>query len=233
MLAVIGAGLLVMIAGFVAVHPLKSDPKPPPDPVAGHIVTGPLNGRTEATFTVSSGAEEVTVHSADLPGDLFRVSTPPGSSVTPVIVDGADGPTLQLQGTKVAGQASVHVYLNRTVLWKVHLAGGGLSQVVDFPTGKLASVDVDAGAQQVEVAVPPPTGTLRVTLTGGSGLFAVHLASGPPVQVTAPAGTGALTVDGKTVTGPTVATDGWATATNRYQISSAGPVAQLKVDRHP
>ena len=228
------AGVLVLIAGFVAVHPLSPEPKPAtPDPTAGHIATGPLNGRTEAAFTVSSGAEEVAVHGADLPGELYRVSTPPGSSVTPVVTDGAGAITLELRGTKVAGQASVQVYLNKTVLWQVHLAGGGLSQTVDFPSGKLASLYIDAGAQRVDVSVPPPTGTLRIALTGGSGLFAVHLAAGAPVQVSDPAGTGALTIDGKAAKGPLVTTDGWTTAPNRYQIQAGGAVATFTVDRHP
>src|SRR4051812_22747191 len=79
-LAVIGAGVLVLVAGFLLVRPLSPEPKAPPaDPLAGHIVTGPLDGRTAAGFTVSSGAEQVTVHSADLTGELYRVSTPPGS----------------------------------------------------------------------------------------------------------------------------------------------------------
>jgi hypothetical protein len=235
-LSVVVAGVLVLIAGFVTVRPLSSDPKPAPpapDPTVSHLATGPLNGRTEASFTVSSGAEEVTVHSSDLPDELYRVSTPPGSSVSPVVTDTSNGPTLTLTGTKVAGQASVHVYLNKSVLWRIHLAGGGLTQAVDFPSGKLASVDIDAGAQQVDVAVPPPTGTMRIALTGGSGLLAVHLAAGVPVQVADPAGTGTMVIDGKLQTGPLVTQNGWATAPNRYQIQASGPVAKLTVDRHP
>jgi hypothetical protein len=73
MLALIAGGVLVLAALFVATR------RPAVNASAGitadrvHSVAGELRGRQEAQFEVASGAESVTVHSAEL-GDSCTAS---------------------------------------------------------------------------------------------------------------------------------------------------------------
>src|SRR5690349_2814250 len=50
-----------------------------------HTVSGPLDGRSAATFELTSGVGTVTVRTTDLGGDLYRVSTPDGSGAVPTV----------------------------------------------------------------------------------------------------------------------------------------------------
>jgi hypothetical protein len=154
------------------------------------------------------------------------------------VTDGGNQIKLSLVGAAVAGQASVHVYLNTKVRWQIRLAGGGLEQVVDFGTGRLAGLEILSGAGQIDVSVPKPEGTLAVRLAGGAGVVAVHAPTGPPAQVRlgAGGGAGAVTVDGHVHSplqaGAVLTPDGWAQAKDRYDIEAAASLATLTVDRH-
>ncbi|MET7395791.1 hypothetical protein ABZS66_20085 [Dactylosporangium sp. NPDC005572] len=225
-----------MLAVLVIVTRTPSEPAPQQDVV--HSVTGTLGARQEVQLEVVSGAESVIIHSEAMEGYLYRASTLPGSRVEPVVEDTGQAIRLSLTGTEVAGQATVHVYLNNTVRWQLKLAGGGLRQVVDFATGRLAGIDVVAGVQELEVTVPKPEGTMPIRV-GGVGRLAVHAPNGPPAQLTLGAGctVGELRLDDQAkqnlTAGTVVAGAGWATATDRYALQVDGGAATVQLDRRP
>jgi len=227
----VGAVLLVLF--FVTRHPA---PPPPRDVV--HSVQGALGDRQSASLEVLSGAESVIIHSEPLDGLLYRASTLPGSKVEPVASESGDAIQLRLNGTEIAGQATVHVYLNDKVRWTLNLAGGGLRQVVDFGSGRLAGIEVKAGVQELDVTVPKPEGTMPIHV-GGVGRLAVHAPTGPPAQLTlGEKGTiGEVRLDdqqSKNVTGATtVAGQGWAAATDRYALQVDTAAASVSLDRRP
>jgi hypothetical protein len=203
-----------------------------------HSVEGALAGRQEAQLEVLNGAESVIIHSEPLDGLLYRASTLPGSKVQPIAEEAGDTVKLRLDGTEVAGQATIHVYLNATVRWSLKLAGGGLRQIVDFAGGRLAGIEVQAGVQEVEVTVPKPEGTLAIHV-GGVGRLSVHAPTGPPAQLTlGKTGTiGEVRLDDQqkqNLTGGTVlASQGWAQAADRYALQVDTAAASVSVDRRP
>ncbi len=220
----IAAGALVVAA---LVHLMWTDAAPPAATTT--TVQAALDGRTDAALEVLPGAESVTVHSADLGDLLFRASTPPGATVEPAAAVRDGRVTLSLTHTAVAGQATLHVYLNARVRWRLTLAGGGLEQAVDFGSGRLAGIELRAGAGRVDLALPRPEGTLAVSLAGGAGALAIHVPSAVPAKLM-------LDKDGSVGTlsdpGAVLSPTGWAGATDRLQIQAGGGIASITVDRH-
>jgi hypothetical protein len=186
----------------------------------------------EAALEVLPGAESVIVHSADLGtlrnGSLFRAATLPGVPVKPTTKVRRSRVTIGLTKTGVAGQATLHVYLNAKVRWRLTLAGGGLEQAVDFGSGRLSAIEFRAGAGRVDLALPRPDGTLPVSLTGGAGSLALHVPSLVPAKLSLD-GNGSVgqLMDPAKVFSPT----GWDGATDRLQLRTGGGIATITVDR--
>ena len=232
--------VLVLGAVFVVVTrkgPSNTSNERAANPNVVHTVSGELKGRQEATLEVQGGAESVIVHNADLNNLLFSASTLPGSTVEPVATDDGTLVTLGLKGTSVAGQATVHVYLNQNVRWQVRLAGGGLQQQLEFASGKLASLEMMASAGTIELTLPKAEGSMPIKLAGGAGQLSIHVPNGPPLQLKLGpnSSAGTVTVDGKARTGvqagTTITPDGWANAKDRYDVEVGGGIAVITVDR--
>ncbi|WP_432972068.1 hypothetical protein [Dactylosporangium sp. CA-233914] len=234
---VIGFAAIAAILAAVVFVTQKSDPPPPPAETV-HSVEGALGNRQAATLEVSSGAESVIIHAEPLDALLYRASTLPGSKVEPVAEEAGDNVRLRLNGTEIAGQATVHVYLNDKVRWQLTLAGGGLRQVVDFGGGRLSGIEVQSGVQELDVTVPKPEGTMPIHV-GGVGRLAVHAPAGVPAQVKlGDNGTiGEVRLDDqvtKNVSGArTLTGQGWDTATDRYALQVDTAAAAVSVDRRP
>jgi hypothetical protein len=229
------AAVGVVLVVLVLVTRTGPDAAPPQQEVV-HSVTGALDGRQTAELEVASGAESVIIHSEPMDNLLYRASTLPGSKVEPVAETQADTVKLRLNGTQIAGQATVHVYLNDHVLWHLKLAGGGLRQTVDFGSGRLSGIDVLSGVQELDVSVPKPEGTMAIHV-GGVGRLSVHAPAGPPAQVTLGAkGTiGEIRLDNQQKQnapgGTVLASDGWGKATDRYDLQVDTAAATVLVDR--
>ncbi|MFG2041147.1 hypothetical protein [Dactylosporangium sp. NPDC048998] len=234
---VVGLAAVAVVLVALVLVTRQADPPPPSSEVV-HSVQGSLGARQSAELEVVSGVESVIIHSEPIEGLLYRASTLPGSKVSPVAEEVGDTVRLRLNGTEIAGQATVHVYLNDHVRWQLKLAGGGLRQVVDFGSGRLAGIEVLAGVQELDVTVPKPEGTMPIHV-GGVGRLAVHAPTGPPAQLTLGAsGTiGEVRLDdqsSKNLTGgTTVAGQGWATASDRYALQVDTAAASVSLDRRP
>nr|BFE57057.1 hypothetical protein GCM10020063_015830 [Dactylosporangium thailandense] len=235
----IGFVAILALLGAIVFVTQQQEPAPPPSKETVHSVEGALGNRQAATLDVVSGAESVIIHAEPLDGLLYRASTLPGSKVEPVAAESGDDVKLSLNGTEIAGQATVHVYLNDKVRWTLNLAGGGLRQVVDFGGGRLAGIEVAAGVQELDVTVPKPEGTMSIHV-GGVGRLAVHAPSGVPAQLKlGDHGTiGEVRLDDKVTKnvagGATLATGAdYATATDRYDLQVGTAAAAVSVDRRP
>ena len=79
---------------------------------APHTVTMPRDGLRSATLTVVNGATTVTVGTADLGGNLIRVSTPENSGIRPSLL--GHGPVmLYLDPACGSGPAAVRILRTR------------------------------------------------------------------------------------------------------------------------
>lgn len=202
---------------------------------ADHSVAAAVAGRQKAQLEIVSGAESIVVRSAAIGDDLYQASTPVGGSLVPKATVNGDTVQLSLVSLGTVGAATAEVVLNSAVTWQLKLAGGGMKETIDFSSGKLSGIEFAAGANELEVTLPPAQGTVLVKLAGGAGQLKVHAAQGLPVQVkVGGAGAGVLTVDGQTrnaVKGGTEVTPvNWAKATDRYTVEATVGLSTLIVD---
>ncbi|MBX7268602.1 hypothetical protein KIF24_23000 [Micromonospora sp. Llam7] len=201
----------------------------------GHVVTGSTGDLREATFVLLDGADVVRLRTADLGEDDYRVSTPPDAGVRPA-VSLTDGSLLtSLRGTDRDGPAVVEVVLGESVRWHVRFSAGAKEQHLDLRDARLGDLELTAGANRIELSLPPPDGTQRTLLSGGASQVIVHLTSEAPVQVRAGGGAGSVTVDGTTHSGvaggTTFTPPEWNSATDRYDIDATAGVSTLTVER--
>ncbi|GHJ48126.1 hypothetical protein Cs7R123_54680 [Catellatospora sp. TT07R-123] len=200
---------------------------------AAHTVSAARGGRDTAALTVVSGATTVTVRAADLGDDLYRVSTPSDSALSPEVVESGGRHQLHLASTGEHGAAAVEVLLNREVRWDLRFSGGAAETVVDMGAGRLGTVDFAAGSTRIETVLPRPQGTLTVRMAGGASDFLVRLPDGVPVRVSAGGGAADVTVDGTrhlgVAGGSVFSPPGWATATDRYVVDAVAGVSSLTV----
>jgi hypothetical protein len=197
-----------------------------------HMVTMPRDGRASATLEVVNGASTVTVGTADLGGNLIRVSTPGNSGIRPSLL--GHGPVLlYLDSTGGSGPAAVRILLNPHVTWRLRFAGGTSLTAVDLGHGRVAGVDFAAGTSVITMTLPRPGGTASVTLAGGASQVTLGLPAGVPARLRLDGGAASATLAGQThvgVAGGTVlAAPGWAQAASRYDIDAPAGVSAISV----
>lgn len=198
-----------------------------------HTVSGSRSGSARATLDVVSGASSVTVSSARLGGDLYRVSTPARSGVRP-LVRMAHG-QLRVSLTGSGGPASLKISLSSAVVWGLRFGGGANDLEVDFRSGKLDALELSAGDSHASLTLPRPSGTVRVAEQGGLSELTVRLAGATPARLTVNGGAAHVTLDGAThtgVAGGTVFTQpGWSGAHDRYDLLARGGVSSVSIGR--
>ncbi len=137
-----------------------------------HVAEGALHGRTRAVFTVADAASRIQMRMGDLPGLLYRVSTPGGSGLAPQVSGPSGRPRLMLRPTGDGGPDVVTVVLNRTVRWTLATPKGGGEQLFDLRSGRLTGAVLGA-AGRVDLMLPPPHGRVPITLAGPVGSLTI------------------------------------------------------------
>ena len=198
--------------------------------------TGPLRGaRTPAAparLTVTAPASRVRLRITDLPGLLYRVSTPAGSGLAPVVIRTGSTVRVGLRPTGDDGPETIDILLNRAARWHVRLIAGAGEQHLDLTGGRISALELGAGVGLVRIRLPRPGGTVEVRLTGSVGRAEIVAPAGVPVRIGAGAAIETLTVPwaARTVPAGTHLTPrGWATAAERYRLDVAMSVGTLTV----
>ncbi|HET9516564.1 MAG TPA: hypothetical protein VFO77_02435 [Actinoplanes sp.] len=208
-------------------------PVPPaPDEVrAPHRLAGTLDGRTGARLSLGSSAATVDVRLTELPGLLYRISTPGDSGLTPQVTAVAGVLRLRLAPTGDPGDDAVQILLNRRVTWQIRLGVGAGEQHLDLDRGRISSVVVGAGAGLVRLRLPRPRGTVPIRLAGPVG--SAEIDAPVPVRVRVGEGAGDVRLPWlvrHAVSAGTVLTPpGWPRASDRYVLDARGQVGSLTV----
>jgi len=197
---------------------------------AEHAVSAGVDGREAATLDVVSGTTTVTVRAADLGGTLFKAESPqhPSATVTDGVVQ------VRIDG----GNASVVIDLNRDVRWTVRFTAGTNSNTADLrDLRRLAGVEYVGGVARIELSLPRPAGTVPVRMSGGTNSYTIHAPGGVPVKILAGGGASGVLIDGGPrhtgiTAGASFASDGWDTATDRYDVANTAGFSDLVVDRY-
>jgi hypothetical protein len=224
---------VLLAAGLVALGAQLDDDG---DPGRGdRIVSGPRDGRDQATFVLLDGASSVTVHTADLGDRLFRVETPHGGAHLPVVVVAEDEVRLELADREADGTSAVAVQLSAAVRWQVRIRAGSMEQVLDLGDGRVSGIELAGGAARIELTLPPPEGTTTVRMSGGAGEWIVHQLGDAPVRVRVSSGAGSVTIDGATQEGVGAAAlfgpPEWNGARDRVDVEAVAGMSTFILDR--
>jgi hypothetical protein len=201
-----------------------------------HTLTAPIGDATSASVDVTGGVTTVTVRSADLGRDLYRISTPSGAGQVPVIAT-STGPALavSLRSTSGVTPGQLEILLSSKVTWRVKITGGATEVRLDLRGSPVSGIDLASGVSSAELWLPEPRGTVAVAETGGANRLDLHAPLRVPVKVTADGGAGTANIDGETHTGVSAGTQyapfGWETVTDRYDVHLVGGVSQVALDR--
>ena len=210
-------------------------PTPPPLPPVDreNVVAGPLMGRTGAFLTVGDAASRIQIVLAALPGLLYRISTPAGSGLAPIVTGRGGRVRAALRPTGADGPHEVRIVLNRDVRWDIRLPAGAGEQRLDLARGRITRVDLGASGL-IEMRLPHPVGTVPLTFAGGVGTLVVTVPATAPLRLRLDAGAGAARtpwttgeVPAGTVLGPPVR----RTAVDRYAVRARADIGLLTLRR--
>lgn len=204
----------------------------PAEPVAERVVAGSLHGRTGAFLLVRDAASRVDVRLADLPGLLYRVSTPADSGLAPWVSGRPGRVGLRFSPTGADGPDTVTILLNRAVRWDIRLPAGAGEQRLDLAEGRVTRIVVGSSGV-VDLRLPAPAGTVPVTFTGGVGSVVLAAPQRVPLRITLRDGAGAVvtpwTANNGTPAGAVLRSPGWAGARDRYAVHAHAGFGTLAV----
>jgi len=229
------AALIVVLsgAGCGPVTRLGARQMPAGDDPQEHVLAGALHGRAGAFLIVRDSASRVEVRLADLPGLLYRISTPADSGLAPAVTGTPGRVRLGLRPTGADGPDAVEILLNRAVRWDIRLPAGAGEQHLDLAAGRLSRLELGAGTGLVSLRLPAPRGTVPIIVAGGVGEVALATPPGTPLRLRLRGGAGLVAVPwtGRTraPAGAVMSTTGWRDAPDRYTVNVAAEVGSVTV----
>jgi hypothetical protein len=202
-----------------------------------HTVTGPLQSRTiAARLVVPDAASRVQVLLANIPGLLYRVTTPAGSGLRPRVTRRGGLVRVALLPTGEDGRDEVRIVLNRSVRWDLRLPAGAGEQRLDLSRGRITRL-VAGATGLIELRLPAPWGTVPLTLTGGVGTLTVSTPPATPLRLYLAGGAASAltpwTADEGLPPATTLTPAIWPTARDRYWLRARSPVGLLSLRRAP
>jgi hypothetical protein len=206
-------------------------------PVAEHpqaqVLAGAWHGGRSALLTVRNAASRVDVRLAELPGLLYRISTPAGSGLAPAVTGADRRVILGLRPTGADGPDTVNVLLNRSVRWTIRLPAGAGEQHLDLAAGRLDRLELGPGTGLVTMRLPPPRGTVPIIVAGAVGEVVVAIPPGTPVRLRLRGGADLVAAPwagrSRASAGALLASAGWQKAVNRYAMNVASEVGSVTV----
>ncbi|WP_212989739.1 hypothetical protein [Actinoplanes auranticolor] len=195
--------------------------------------TAPLDGRTAASFELSTAVTKVSVRSEDLGDDLYRISTAEDAGLIPKPVLAQDRVQLSLVPDGDGTTGAVEVVLTSKVTWNLRFAGATDEQRIDFTGGEVGGIDLVAGSRVTEIALPRPAGTVELKVTGAVDELSLTSPAGNPVRVQMQGGAKTVAAGTRTLRdvkpGSTLTPKGWTT-NNRYDVTAQARVTLLSVE---
>jgi hypothetical protein len=229
----LGAALVLTGAGCSAFP----DPNPRPDSVDrstdddGHLedpVAVDRGSADDASLSLTGRATSITIGTDAPAGDLLEVRAT-GPDTRPG-VDDSDGTHV----VALDGGAAV-LRLAPDVAWSLDLTAGADTVDADLDDTTVTGLVLDGGARSVELTLPAPDGTVDVDQRAGADHLVIHLPDGVGARVTVTSGAGSADIDGETTqgigAGTVLITDGFDEGADRYEVTVAGGLGSLTIDR--
>ncbi|AGL16793.1 hypothetical protein [Actinoplanes sp. N902-109] len=210
--ALLGAGsavLLLVGAGLVLAR-RDADPAPPraaapppaatavppaasPSPATGSprsTTTGPAAPPAALEFELVDDTTRLSVRTAALGADKFRVSTPPDAGITAraALTGGVVRLTVGPGGSPGSGR--VDVQLSDRVTWRLRMTGGVERASFDMGRGTVSRIDLTGGAATIDLTLDQQRATVPVRMTGGVHEWRIRTGQVAPARVAVRRGAG-------------------------------------------
>ncbi|MFC7532636.1 hypothetical protein [Actinoplanes sp. GCM10030250] len=195
--------------------------------------TGPLDGRTVATFELLAATDRVKLSIADLGTDLYRISAPEGAGIQPNTALRDDRLLLDLAREEAGTGGEVEVVLAAKVRWTLRFSGYAAERIVDLSDGRISGIELVGGTRRAEMTLADAVGTVPMKITGGIEELVLRAPAENPVRVRVGGGAGTVTAGARTLrdlpAGSTLTPKDWQ-KTNRYDVDAVSAIAVLKVE---
>jgi len=195
-------------------------------------VTAAMDGRSAASFELTTAVTKVTMRSEDLGDALYRISTAEDSGIIPKPVVSQDRVQLNLVPEGDGSTGAVEVVLSSKVMWNLRFAGATDEQRIDFSGGEIGGIDLVGGSRVTEIVLPKPAGTVALKVTGAVDELSLTSPAGNPVRVRMQGGAKTVAAGARTLRdvkpGSTLTPKGWKT-NDRYDVTAQARVTLLSV----
>lgn len=129
---------------------------------------------------------------------------------------------------------SARIALSAQVPWVIELVGGITDLNGSLDGIALERLDIQGGANHIDLDLPTPSGTVGVRLTGGASRARFRRPPGVPVALSVSGGISSLRFDGqrsRSVGGRRrIVGKGFADQPDRFEIEVVGGVSDLRID---
>ena len=198
----------------------------------GRTATAAVDGRTAASFELTTSVTKITMRSEDLGDDLYRISTAEDAGVIPKPVLSQDRVQLNLVPDGDGSTGAVEVVLSSQVLWNLRFAGATDEQRIDLTGGEVGGIDLVGGSRVTEIVLPKPAGTVALKVTGAVDELSLTSLAGNPVRVQMQGGAKTVAAGARTLRdvkpGSTLTPKDWKT-NDRYDVTAQARVTLLSV----
>jgi hypothetical protein len=196
------------------------------------VATAAVDGRTAASFELTTAVTKVAMRSEDLGDDLYRISTAEDAGIIPKPVLTQDRVQLNLVPDGDGSTGAVEVVLTSKVLWNLRFAGATDEQRIDFTGGEVGGIDLVGGSRITEIVLPKPAGTVALKVTGAVDELTLTSPAGNPVRVQMQGGAKTVAAGARTLRdvepGSTLTPKDWKT-NDRYDVTAQARVTLLSV----
>lgn len=213
------------------------------DAVAGRLVfasnaprlalrAAPLGPGSDARMVAELARSSLRLTSATEPGELCRATF---SGPVPEMRAERDGTVTCRYRTRLDWRArETTIGLSQEVPWSISITGGISAVSGDLRGVRLHAVDLSGGADQLDLELPPPDGTVRIRLSGSTARVRLVRPRGSAMRLAVSGGArdvrfgehrsrdvhGALRLE----------TRGAGTAPDRFEVELSGGVETLRVE---
>ncbi|WP_430782766.1 hypothetical protein [Actinoplanes sp. G11-F43] len=163
---------------------------PPTTPAAASSPSPsrPAPVKRTARLEFVTGVTTLTVRITDLGDDDFRVSGPSQTTFSGGVLRVDAGP---------AGGGDVEIRLSSRITWHLRLGAGVKTMDFDATAGTVSRIDLDGGAETMNLRLGRLAGVVPVRMTGGVGAWFIHTRNQIPVRVRVGSGAGNVTLYGR------------------------------------
>jgi hypothetical protein len=131
------------------------------------------------------------------------------------------------------GRTAAEITLNGAVPWDVQIERGVSRMAADLRGLQLGGLRIGGGASRVDLWLPEPSGTVRISVGGGASHLSIRRPEMAPVRISVQGGLSRLALDDMrlgAVGGPVDwDTPGYKAASDRYVVEVGGGASHLTI----